>query len=146
MKFGTPIFLLLLIAFAFMSVALIVKDFRTYYPTEENVSTENYEDIYDFSLPILGNFTGNGSIREKLENLDNKNKGWQIFSNIVAIPLVIIKTIIFMVLTIPYLMTILVGFATTLHVPAEIIGIAVTTLIVVVVIMLIKFYQRSPSA
>jgi len=142
MKLGTPFFILLVIAFVFTSIALIVGDFRTNYPEAGDISTESYESKYNFQQQVNGTFL---DIGEKLQKIGETEGGWKIFEAIVVLPLAVVSVIIQIILSIPYLGAILSGVANDLGVPSSIIAIGITAIIAAVIIMLIKFASKSPT-
>jgi len=141
MKLGTPLFILLVIAFAFTSIALIVGDFRTNYP-EVNVSTESYESKYNYQQQVNGTFL---DLSAKLEDIDEAEGGWKIWEAIIALPIAVVAVILQVILSIPYLGAILSGVANDLGVPSSIIAIGLTAIMAAVIIMLIKFANKSPT-
>jgi hypothetical protein len=141
MKLGAPFFILLIIAFAFASIALIVRDFRTNYPEAGNVSTENYENKYNYQRLINGSFL---DISKNLENLQKEESGWKVFfQSLYILPLAVLSTIAQLVLAIPYLGAILSSVSNDIGVPSEITSIALTAVIGAGMIMLVKFINKS---
>ena len=141
MKLGTPLFILLVIAFAFTSIALIVGDFRTNYP-EVNVSTESYESKYNYQQQVNGTFL---DLSTQLEKIGESEGGWKIWEAIIALPIAVVAVILQVILSIPYLGAILSGVANDLGVPSSIITIGLTAIMAAVIIMLIKFANKSPT-
>lgn len=142
MKLVTPFFILLVIAFAFTSIALIVGDFRTNYPEAGNVSTENYESKYNYQQKVNGTFL---DISSQLQKIGEAEGGWKIFEAIVVLPLAVIAVISQIIISVPYLGAILSGVATDFGIPPSIIAIGITAIIAATMIMLIKFANKSPT-
>ena len=142
MKLGIPFFILLVIALAFTSVALIVGDFRTNYPEAGNVSTESYESKYNYQEQVNGTFL---DVSKQLEKIGEAEGGWKIWESIVVLPLAVVAVIIQIILSIPYLGAILSGVSIDLGVPSSIVAIGLTAIIAAVIIMLIKFANKSPT-
>ena len=141
MKLGTPLFILLVIAFAFTAISLIVGDFRTNYP-EANVSTESYESKYNYQEQVNGTFW---DLSSRLEDISEAEGGWKIWESVVAIPFVVITVILQIIRSIPYLTAILSGIPNDLGVPTPIIAIGLTAVMAGIIIMLIKFVHKSTT-
>jgi len=140
MKLGTPFFLILLIAFAFTTIALIVADFRVNYPEVGNVST-SYESQYNYVTNVNSSFL---DISSDLEKIGEEESGWKrILGGLLVFAKGIIVTLLAVITSIPYLTSILAGISSELGVPTQIIAIGLVSLFASIIIMLIKFLHRS---
>lgn len=139
MKLATPFYILLIVAFIFLSVSLIIADLNTNYPEAGNVST-GFSNKYN-NLSFVD--TKASDISSALGKVGEPTGGWKIFEAIVAIPLAIITTIINLIAAIPILGFILAGIATEIGVPPAVANFGMVAILVAVIIMLIKFYKGS---
>lgn len=139
MKLGSPFFILLIIAFAFLSISMIIEDFATNYPEAGNVST-GFKNRYNNLNFVNSSISG---ISKNLENLGEASLGWKVFVAIVVVPIAVITTIFNLILAIPILGGIIMGISKELGVPPLIIDFAVVALFVSIIIMLIKFKEKS---
>lgn len=140
MKLGLPLMILLVVSFVFISVVLIINDFSTHYPEAGPVSIVSNLSQYNFYGRVNSSM---GNVQTKLDNLGQEAGGWKIFAAIVAIPLAIVEVIGQLILAIPLLGSMIITIGTTLGIPQEIVSIGFIAIIVSVIIMLIKFLNKT---
>jgi uncharacterized membrane protein len=140
MRIGTPLLILIIIAFATVSITFLVNDINTYYPTSQNISTSNFADNYNYITEMNESTT---KIGDALQNIGQEESGWkQFFGTLYVIPLAIITVIKQMFLSIPYIGSIFIAVTEDLGVPGEIVSIGILAITIGIIIMLIKFWHR----
>ena len=145
MKLQSTFMVVLLIVMLFVIAGGIIADFNLYYG--ENVSTQWTETYSENISDINKTF---GDLSGQMEQIANTGSKWFIFQAIIAIPSVIINTIIAVIKTPFYLIKMVSQVVVDLKIPSPVINtvlpIAITMLVGSVIFMLVKFWQRSPGS
>lgn len=139
MKLATPLYILLIIGFLFLSISLIIQDFSVNYPEAGNVSTgfsNRYNNLNFVNSSIL-------DISSSLDSISKAEGGWKIFEAIVALPLAVITTVFNLILAIPILGGIIIGIAADVGIPPAIVSFGIVALFVSAIIMLVKFLSKT---
>jgi len=140
MKIGTTFLILLVIAFGTVAVTYLVNDVNTYYPSEENISTDSFYGRYDYTEELNESAS---KLKDKLQEIGEEESGWkQFFGTLYVIPLAIITVVKQMILSIPYINSVFIDVTNDLGIPGEIVAISILAIMVSIIIMLIKFWHR----
>jgi hypothetical protein len=138
MKLGTPFFILLIIAFAVVSINLIVGDISTSYP-EANVSISGL-DRYNYINNVNSSFYDISEAANKASDAE----GWwdKLISGGTVIFLAVISVVTSLINSIPLFGGILSLAGDKLGVPSAITSIGFVAIIGAIVIMIVKFVHR----
>ena len=143
MKLGTPIFIVLLIAFSFLIIGIVVGDFRTNYPEAGNVSTSFETEFIGYADNLNSSFS---TVTTSLSNIGSEEGGWKnILSGLMAIPIAAVETVRVLVASPFYLVNILTDVSSTLGIDSRILSIAIVAIIIGVILMLVKFAYKSTT-
>jgi len=144
MKLGSPFFILLTITFVFVSVGLIIGEFRTNYP-EAGVPETAYGN-YSYFTEMNKSFSDISAEAAKIKY----EEGWwnKVMGTIAASMIIfgaLITTVSLLITSIPFFSTVVTTAGTALGIPSQIISIAFVAIIGGILIMIVKFVPKGQS-
>jgi len=144
MKLGTPIYILLAIAFVFTCVGLIVSEMRTNYP-EAGVPETSY-DKYNYANQMNSSVT---AIRDASKKIGGIEGWWSQIIGAVASSVIIFLGLIIaigqIILSIPFFGSILYEVGNVLSIPPAVTSITFIAIMASIVIMIVKFVHKGQS-
>ncbi len=141
MKLGTPIFIVLLVAFSFLAIGIIIEDFRTSYPEVGDVNTSFETQFISYADDINDSFS---TVATSLNKVGSEEGGWKnILTGLMAIPVAAIDTIKVLINAPFYIVSILSSVASSWGIDPRLTSIIIVALIVGVILTLVKFAYKS---
>jgi len=141
MKLSTFVLMILMVAFVFAGVGLMIDDMETNYNVDINSS---WTEDYDYSDGINASAS---ELKNKFDDITNDEKGWfaKAVEGISAIPTVILFVPQVIIESLVNAIKIISGFGDELGVPTTIITYAIIGLMVIIVFALIGWWHRSQA-
>ena len=144
MKIGTPLFILLTIAFVFTCVGLIVTEFRTNYP-EAGVPETSF-DKYNYMTNITSSIT---KIKDAAGLIGSDEGWWSKVKEFVASAVIIFAGLIIaigqIVISIPFFGEIFYSVGKELGIPDTLVAIAFVSIMAGIIFMIVKFVHKGQS-